>query len=181
MNTVEETVEIIYLIDDNDADNESEGREDDGSYIYFENDLYKDLSYRLLLNSETGEYEPTAVNLDEIDDIDLNNDDSNRFDQKAKQELLRQKIDESFDADIERRSIRTKIINITATTFSVGIASYLVRAGSMVASLVSTLPMWHGFDPIAIFTADKKNKKGRDEKAKTDTSKAETFFDGTAK
>ncbi len=40
----EETEEIIYLTDEIDTDIQSEERDDDRSYIYYDNDLYKDIS-----------------------------------------------------------------------------------------------------------------------------------------
>jgi hypothetical protein len=65
------------------------------------------------------------------------------------------------------------------TSFSVGIVSYLLRAGSLLASLMSSLPLWHGFDPIAIFHgAKKKHKKDRNEISKKDGLNSEILFDG---
>jgi len=44
---------------------------------------------------------------------------------------------------------------------------------------MSTLPLWRGFDPIVIFSGDKKKKKEKDRKdiPKTNESKSETLFD----
>jgi hypothetical protein len=44
---------------------------------------------------------------------------------------------------------------------------------------MSTLPLWRGFDPIVIFSGDKKKKKEKDRKdiSKTNEPKAETLFD----
>jgi hypothetical protein len=39
---------------------------------------------------------------------------------------------------------------ITSTTLSVGYVIWLLRGGSLVASLMSTLPAWSEFDPLAV-------------------------------
>jgi len=75
--------------------------------------------------------------------------------------------------------MRANIVSITAASFAAGFVSYLLRAGSLVANLMSTLPLWRGFDPIVIFSGDKKKKKEKDRKdiPKTNESKSETLFD----
>jgi len=75
--------------------------------------------------------------------------------------------------------VRANIVSITAASFAAGFVSYLLRAGSLVANLMSTLPLWRGFDPIVIFSGDKKKKKEKDRKdmPKTNESKSETLFD----
>jgi hypothetical protein len=42
---------------------------------------------------------------------------------------------------------------------------------------MSTQPLWRGFDPIVIFSGDKKKKKYRNEIPNTNEVKAETLFD----
>jgi len=75
--------------------------------------------------------------------------------------------------------MRANIVSITAASFAAGFVSYLLRARSLVANLMSTLPLWRGFDPIVIFSGDKKKKKEKDRKdiPKTNESKSETLFD----
>ena len=91
--------------------------------------------------------------------------------------MLRQEIDESFDTELKSQAVKAKIVTTTAVTFTVGIVSYLLRAGSLAASLMSSLPLWRGFDPIAIFSGDKKKKKNQNEISDTDELKSEAFFD----
>ena len=67
------------------------------------------------------------------------------------------------------------------TTFTVGFVSYLLRTGSLLASVMSTLPLWRGFDPIAVFSGDKKKSENEKENTDTDESESETFFDGDGK
>jgi hypothetical protein len=94
---------------------------------------------------------------------------------------LREEIDESFDTELNSQSVRAKIVTVATASFTVGIVSYLLRAGSLVASLMSSLPLWRGFDPVAIFSGEKKKKKGRKKIPDTDELKSETLFDGEEK
>ena len=151
----EEAEEIIYLTDEIDMDIQPEEREDDHSFIYFDNDLYKDLSLsKYLAINYTAADEPILKIGNDFSILDLNSDDPNRVNVNSDYDLHRQQIDESF--------------------------SYLLRVGSMVSSLMSSLPLWRGFDPIAIFPGDKKRKKDRNKMQNTNKPKSETFFDGEA-
>ena len=78
---------------------------------------------------------------------------------------------------MESQGVRANIVSITAASFAAGFVSYLLRAGSLVANLMSTLPLWRGFDPIVIFSGDKKKKKDRNDIPKTNEAKSETLFD----
>jgi hypothetical protein len=46
--------------------------------------------------------------------------------------------------------------------------------------MMSALPLWRGFDPIAIFSGDKKKKKKQNEISDTGELKPEALFDGDA-
>ena len=178
----EETQEIIYLTDEIDRNTQTEGREDDRGYTYYDNDLYKDISLSnyLNLNGLAAENESVVVSLDDISILDFDGDDSDPVVANDDYDSLRQEIDESFNTELKGQAIKAKIVTVTAATFTVGIVSYLLRAGSLVASMMSALPLWRGFDPIAIFSGDKKKKKKQDEISDTGELKPETFFDGDA-
>ncbi len=82
-------------------------------------------------------------------------------------------MDESFKSELAK----TKIATITMLAFSTGLVNYLLRAGSLFASLVSSIPLWRGFDPIAIISREKEKNIMQE----TDKTKTETFFDGEDK
>ncbi len=69
------------------------------------------------------------------------------------------------------------MVTITTTTFSIGIVSYLLRAGSILASFASTLPLWRGFDPIAVFTGDKKKLRKQKKLPVADEISPESIFE----
>jgi hypothetical protein len=176
----QETEDIIYLTDEDDTDLQSEEREDDQSYKYFDNDLYKEIisAKHLNFNSNTPE---NTLELSELADsgvIDFASDDWQQVVAKEDYILLREEIDETFSSEQQSNAVKAKIVTASMTTFTVGIVSYFLRAGAMVSSLMSSLPLWRGFDPIAIFAGKKKRKKDRNEIPNTDKSKSETLFDG---
>ena len=172
---IKENAEIIYLTDENDTDTQSEGRKEDRSYIFFKKDLYKDIKY-----TATAANRPIPEGEDNFSILDFDSDDVNRVDVNGDYDLLRQEIDESFNSELKSQAVKAKIVTITAATFGVGFVSYLLRAGSLVSSLMSSLPLWRGFDPIAIFSGDMKKQKDRNEIADTDEPESENFFDGDA-
>jgi len=175
----EEAEEIIYLTDEIDTDLQPEEREDDHSFIYFDNDLYKDLSLsKYLAINYTAADEPLPSSGDDISIIDLGSNDPNQVDLNQDYDLHRQEIDESFNTELKNQAVKAKIVTISAATFAAGVVSYLLRVGSMVSSLMSSLPLWRGFDPIAIFSGDKKRKKDPKEMQNTNEPKSETLFDG---
>lgn len=60
------------------------------------------------------------------------------------------------------------IIRITASSVSAGFLAWLLRAGPLVASVVSTLPAWSRFDPLPVLMS------GKDEEAQAlDTEEKE--------
>jgi hypothetical protein len=179
---IEETEEIIYLTDEVDTDIQPEGREDDPSLIYFGNDLYKDIvPSKYMAVNYTASDEVIPKSGDDFSILDFDSDDPNQLDENGEYDSLRQEIDESFNTELKSQAIKAKIVSISAASFAAGVVSYLLRVGSMVSSLMSSLPLWRGFDPIAIFSGDKKRKKDRNEKPNTNEPKSETLFDGEGK
>ncbi len=168
---------------ENDMGTLSKDRKDDRSPIYFDNDLYKDISsIKYLAFSHTaGKIGANPMGGDDVGSLDFNYDHPNQVDINSDYDLLRQEIDQAFNIELKSQALKAKIITITSTTFTIGIVSYLLRAGSLVASLISTLPVWCGFDPIAIFSGNKtKQKRKTDEISDADELKTESLFDGEA-
>ena len=170
--------EILYLTDE-DIDSQSEDRDDDPAIVYYDNDLYKDLSLSKYVNiNYTAADGSNQSSEDDLNILYLDSDDAIPDDLNGDYDLYRQQLDESFDTELKRQATRAKIVSVTAASFAAGFVSYLLRAGSLIANLMSTLPLWRGFDPIVIFSGDKqKKKKDRNEIPDTSEAKSETLFD----
>ena len=68
--------------------------------------------------------------------------------------------------------------NAVAATFkgstlvlSAGYLSWALRAGSMLASLVATMPTWTGFDPLPVLAAKKRHAKKAEEEEEEEKDK----------
>jgi hypothetical protein len=70
-------------------------------------------------------------------------------------------IDENDNAWFSDDNIYTTSVSGLTVTATAGYVSWLLRAGYLSASLLSSLPLWHGFDPLPILapTKDKKRKR----------------------
>jgi hypothetical protein len=183
---IEET-EILYLTDENDTDTQPEGREDDRSYIYFDNDLYKEITSTNYFdsnykNSENYKNPENALELNKLTDfsaIDFENNDLEQVVAHGDYDLLREEIDEAFNSERQSKMMQARIATVTTATFTVGIVSYLLRAGSLVTSMMSMLPLWRGFDPIVVLSRGKKTKAQNDT-SDTGPAKPDNFFDREA-
>ena len=174
-----ETQDIIYFTDDQDSDTQRAEREDRRSYTYFDNDLYKEITAEehWHVNFKAPEVSPVNNELADIDGIDIAHEEWERLVNNEEYDHLREEIDETFQSEQQAKAVKAKIVTASMTTFTVGIVSYFLRAGSMVASMVSTLPLWRGFDPIVIFSGKKKDKKDKEEEPNKVTQLPETLFD----
>jgi VCBS repeat-containing protein len=175
---IEENEEIIDLTDEIDPDSLAENHGYDSSYTFFDNDLYKEIQPSDYLALDYTAFDgPIPIIEEGFTILDLDSDDANLVDVNKNYDQYSQEIDESFNTELKSQGMRANIVSITAASFAAGFVSYLLRAGSLVANLMSTLPLWRGFDPIVIFSGDKKKKKDRKDIPKTKEAKSETLFD----
>jgi len=72
---------------------------------------------------------------------------------------MHQDIDAAFEKAEEAHKIVVYMASGVSASFAVGAASYLLRAGSLMSSFLATVPIWKGFDPVAILVAPKRKKK----------------------
>jgi VCBS repeat-containing protein/surface protein len=170
------TGDIIFLTKD-EYDYKSKDRWDNDSYVYFDNDLYKNLNPTedFFLNPMPIVHEESDMAQKESITLDLDTAQLNPIKISEEYDALRKEMDASFDSELELQATRTKVTVVTTATITAGIVSYLLRAGSMFASLVSSVPLWKGLDPIAVFSGDKKKQK--DKKTGPNRSEPESLFD----
>jgi hypothetical protein len=60
---------------------------------------------------------------------------------------------------IEERSLWVKLMEYTGLGMSGILLAWLVRSGTLLASVLAALPAWRNFDPIAILDMGKKDRK----------------------
>jgi VCBS repeat-containing protein len=91
---------------------------------------------------------------------------------------LRKEIDESYRSELKRQFLNSKIVSATGAIFTAGLVSYLLRAGSLIASLMSSIPLWRGYDPIAILAGKTKKRKDQNRTTAENDNQTETLFKG---
>ncbi|WP_342347575.1 cadherin domain-containing protein [uncultured Nitrospira sp.] len=75
-------------------------------------------------------------------------------------------LEETTLQTIEERSFFTKMMEYTGLGFSGVLVAWLVRGGTLLASMLATLPAWRSFDPIAILDMDQKCRESMMKKMK---------------
>lgn len=73
-------------------------------------------------------------------------------------------MDQSFKESGEENKAIVYATSGISLSLAAGVVSYLFKAGSLMSSFLSTVPIWKGFDPVAIMMGPKKKKKKNDEK-----------------
>jgi len=78
-----------------------------------------------------------------------------------KQELLTsmEMTRDSIDSIEGKSQLITKTIVGGTLTLSVGLATWVLRAGSLLTSALSTMPLWKGFDPLPVLPLSKKERR----------------------
>jgi hypothetical protein len=86
-------------------------------------------------------------------------------------ELMRSQLD--FSDEFNKSSgVKVEYIAVASVGFSVGFVSWILRGGSLMASFLSSVPLFREFDPLPIITSKKKSKlaekvkSGQDEREK---------------
>ncbi|MCG8566483.1 MAG: putative Ig domain-containing protein, partial [Desulfobacterales bacterium] len=166
--------EILFLDQDLWKDQEPE----DGAasfsqkaFTYFDNTLYRSPGDDAVSTvTPTSDLPVTLTRSKEKIDLDV----PVAEDMITVHDELREELDESFTHRLKTQSITTRIAAISTVTFTAGVVTNLLKTGSLLASLSSSIPLWRFFDPVAVFSGkSKKNSKPPGESTET-----ETLFDG---
>jgi hypothetical protein len=79
---------------------------------------------------------------------------------------LGQALDELFenmssnkDPEAAQREVAFRTAAGVGLTLSAGFLSWLLRAGSLLASALTTMPLWKGFDPLPVLAAGRRRKR----------------------
>ncbi len=177
---VEKNETILFLAKGNDLEIQTETSEEDEGFVYFEKDLYQKTIQTNYGNPDVNFVENSTdlKGLNNFNFLSFDDDNPDPVHVNSGYDLLRQDIDNSFDTEVKSQAVKTKIVTVTTATFSAGIVSYLLRAGSLLASLASNMPLWSGFDPITILTGKKEKLKNKNEPSDPKELKVETLFEG---
>ncbi|MCP4044240.1 MAG: hypothetical protein GY731_20180 [Gammaproteobacteria bacterium] len=96
------------------------------------------------------------------------------------------KLDQDLEDTFEKEEARSRIVTESAIgiamSFSAGFVSWMLRAGSLLTSFLSVVPLWRQFDPLPILGAPiaKRRSARKDQKSDDESredAKVETIFD----
>jgi hypothetical protein len=90
-------------------------------------------------------------------------------------------MDRELDLERKAKTVRATIASFTVTAFTAGIVTFLLRTASLMTALFSSIPLWRGFDPIAILAKSRKEDKQKEEPAGITEKPHEKLFDGEIK
>ena len=84
-------------------------------------------------------------------------------------EQMHKAMNEAFEKDEANKELTVNIVSATGISLATGIVSWLMRTGSLAASLLTILPAWKSVDPLSILVANTKKSKQTDEQADKDS------------
>jgi hypothetical protein len=82
-------------------------------------------------------------------------------------ESMKSGIDENL-SDIEIFDIKIDPAKATTVALTAGIVAWALRSGALLTSLLSTIPLWKGYDPLPIVTSAYDDEEDSDEEDNVD-------------
>jgi len=72
---------------------------------------------------------------------------------------LNRDLDKAFQEDKDHYQLRSELIVGSTLSITAGIVSWLLRGGALLASFMSSVPLWKQLDPLPILGAEAKKRK----------------------
>jgi hypothetical protein len=94
-----------------------------------------------------------------------------QLNREALAKAIEQEFVETVHAGATPRKVLMVSLAFTSIAFTAGLVGWFLRGGSLVAALLSSIPLWRGFDPLVIVTQSRRSE-GRG------ASGVDTMFDG---
>ena len=95
---------------------------------------------------------------------------------------LNRDLDKAFEEEKEQFKFRSELVVGTTLSLTAGIVSWLLRGGALLASFMSSAPLWKQLDPLPIVGAQAKQRKALRDKEQDDEeddegNQVEALFD----
>jgi hypothetical protein len=65
---------------------------------------------------------------------------------------MKDQIDKKVTDDITEVEIRAAAVSSSGVALTAGVVAWVLRSGALMTSLISTIPLWKGYDPLPILT-----------------------------
>ena len=95
----------------------------------------------------------------------------NQLNREALAKAIEQEVVETVHGGATPHKVLMVSLAFTSIAFTAGLVGWLLRGGSLVAALLSSIPLWRGFDPLVIVTQSRRSE-GRGGSA------VDSMFDG---
>ena len=63
---------------------------------------------------------------------------------------MKDKMDEKITEDITELEFRAAAVSSSGVALTAGVVAWVLRSGALMTSLISTIPLWKGYDPLPI-------------------------------
>jgi len=81
---------------------------------------------------------------------------------------IKQQIDENVSENISDVEFRAAAVSSSGVALTAGVVAWVLRGGALMTSLISTIPLWKGYDPLPILAyKDEEDEKIVEEKVPT--------------
>ena len=76
---------------------------------------------------------------------------------------MKQEMAESADEKTTTVEFQVAAAKSSGVVLTAGVVAWILRSGALLSSLMSTIPLWKGYDPLPIlaYKDDDKTKQGR--------------------
>jgi VCBS repeat-containing protein len=149
-------------------------------HVYGEDVRLRELYFSKHTRFKTAENRQVADPQIDFSQIDAGSQASQRLDMQGAYDAFRDQLDQAFGDEKKSLAFRSKMAFFATATLTAGVVTYLLRASSLLSSLLFSLPAWHRFDPIAVFAGKRKKRKDARNRRDADQTQSEVFFDGGA-
>jgi VCBS repeat-containing protein len=164
---------------DGSTDASDAGRRDGhDDHVYREDVRLRELYFSKHTRFKTAENRQVADPQPDFSQIDPGSQASQRLDMQGAYDSFRDQLDQAFGDEKKSLAFRSKMAFFATATLTAGVVTYLLRASSLLSSLLFSLPAWHRFDPIAVFAGKRKKRKDERKSRDADQTQSEVFFDG---
>ena len=63
---------------------------------------------------------------------------------------MQEKIDKNITENMTEAELKAAVVSSSGVALTAGVVAWVLRSGALMTSLISTIPLWKGYDPMPI-------------------------------
>ena len=99
----------------------------------------------------------------------------------AKLDAMTQSLEEAIGVEEEQEMVVARVAALSGTALSVGFVAWAVQSSTLLASCLTTLPVWRNFDPLPVVKLSKQERNRRRQAADAAQRQEQDEFGGLEK